>query len=400
MAASDSSRGRAPEFASVAEAAEALRAGRMIVVVDDADRENEGDLTLAAEKITPAAINFMAREGRGLICAALTEERARELRLAPMTAENTSNFGTAFCESVDARAGVTTGISAGDRARTIQVLADPAARPEDLARPGHVFPLRARPGGVLERAGQTEAAVDLARMAGLRPAGVICEILNPDGGMARLPDLIPFCRRHDLPLISVAEIIRHRLLHERTLRRVGERPLTTAAGAGRLIVYRGELDGEFHSAWVLGRPAAERPVLARVQTHCVPGLIFGGEGCDCRRAVEGSLRRIRAAGEGILIYLHQNTPGLAVGKDGEIQHARPAADARGEREKPERETSEQERPEHERMVQRQIGIGAQILADLGARKIRLLTNHPRRIAGLEGFGLTIVEQAPIEGEGA
>lgn len=372
-------------FVSVPEAAAELRAGRLIVVVDDADRENEGDLTIAAESITPEAINFMARHGRGLICVALTEERLAALRIPLMTADNTSNFGTAFCESVDARAGVSTGISAADRARTIHVLIDEASRPEDLARPGHVFPLRARPGGVLERAGQTEAAVDLARLAGLRPAGVICEIMNEDGTMARVPDLARFCREHGLHMITVAAIIRHRLLHERYVHRVGESQLQTAFGPGRLLAYRNELDREYHSAWVFGQPAPDRPLLVRVQTHCVPGLVFASRDCDCHATLHGAMRLIQAAGEGVVLYLHQNTPGFVLtpgAPEGSaaIRHGRP--DLALER-------------DHERVVQRQTGIGAQILSDLGVHQIRLLTNHPRRVAGLEGYGLRIVEQVPI-----
>ncbi len=366
-------------LASVPEALAELRAGHMVVVVDDADRENEGDLTLAAESISPEAINFMARNGRGLICVALTEERLAALRIPLMTADNTSTFGTAFCESVDARDGVSTGISAADRARTIRVLVEEATRPEDLARPGHVFPLRARRGGVLERAGQTEAAVDLARLAGLRPAGVICEIMNEDGSMARVPDLARFCRQHGLRMITVAEIIRHRLLHERYVHRVGEAPLETEFGAGRLVAYRNALDGEYHSAWILGAPAPERPVMVRVQTHCLPGAVFASTRCDCHRNLQGSLRQIRAAGEGIVLYLHQNAPGYLL-EGGVVRHGRPEAAIERD---------------HERLVQRQTGIGAQMLADLGVRQIRLLTNHPRRVAGLDGYGLTILDQVPI-----
>ena len=369
----------APALASVAEAAAELRAGRMVVVVDDADRENEGDLTLAAEAITPEAINFMARFGRGLICVALTEERLEALRIPLMTADNTSNFGTAFCESVDARVGVTTGISAADRAQTIRVLVDEASRPEDLARPGHIFPLRARRGGVLERAGQTEAAVDLARLAGLHPAGVICEIMNEDGSMARVPDLARFCLQYGLRMITVAEIVRHRLLNERYVHRVGETRLETPYGASRLIAYHDALAGEFHSAWILGQLDPERPALVRVQTHCLPGLVFASRECECQRNLAGALRQIHAEGVGVVLYLHQNSPGFQL-EGGAILHGRPGLALERQ---------------HERIVQRQIGIGAQMLADLEVRQIRLLTNHPRRIAGLEGYSLSIVAQVPI-----
>src|SRR5438105_672985 len=286
----------APEatFTDVPTALNEIRAGRMIVVVDDEDRENEGDLTLAAEKVTPEAINFMAREGRGLICLALTEERLEHLRIGAMTAENTSNYGTAFCESIDAREGTTTGISAYDRARTIQVAIDPATRPGDLARPGHVFPLRARKGGVLVRAGQTEASVDLARMAGLVPAGIICEIMNEDGTMARVPHLVEFCRRHKLKMITVAEVIRYRMQHERYIHRVGEALLPTRYGDFRLIAYESENDGESHLALVYGDldEPPDEPVLVRMHARCVVGDVFGATWCQCNAVLDRSLQRI------------------------------------------------------------------------------------------------------------
>ncbi|MGH9481490.1 MAG: 3,4-dihydroxy-2-butanone-4-phosphate synthase [Terriglobales bacterium] len=370
----------AAAFASVAEALAEIRAGRMVVVADDADRENEGDLTLAAEHATPEAVNFMARHGRGLICAALTEERLAELRIPLMTADNTSNFGTAFCESVDARVGVTTGISAADRARTLQALMDPATRPQDLARPGHIFPLRARRGGVLTRAGQTEAAVDLARLAGLRPAGVICEIMNEDGSMARVPELDRFCRLHRLRMITVAELIRYRLQHERYLHRAAEAPHATAYGPCRLLAYRSELDAELHSALIFGDLAPAQPVLVRVQTHCLPAA-WGSTECACAANLRAALRHIQAAGAGVLVYLHQNSVGFEVGDTpaGGIHHLHAAA----------------EPGELQRHVQRQIGVGAQILTDLGVREIRLLTDHPRRLAGLDGYGLTVIEHVPL-----
>lgn len=356
----------APPFAAVPAAIEDLRAGRMVVVVDDPERENEGDLTVAAEKITPEIVNFMARHGRGLICVALTEERLRELRIRPMSAENTSAFGTAFCESVDARVGITTGISAADRARTVAALVEAATRPEDLARPGHVFPLAARPGGVLARAGQTEAAVDLARLAGLAPAGVICEIMNEDGTMARVPELQQFCAAHALKMISVADLIRHRLQHERFIERVRELDTETRIGRCRLVGYRDTLEGEYHSALVRGRIAGDGPVLVRVQTYCLPATL-GATSCVCAANVAAALDRMGEAGHGVLVYLHHD------GRVPSLVHTAVA----------------------EQEVRRQTGIGAQILADLGVRQIRLLTDHPRRFAGLDGYGLEVVEHVPL-----
>jgi len=375
-----------PPFTGVTSALEEIRAGRMIVVVDDEDRENEGDLTLAAEKVTPEAINFMAKFGRGLICLAMTEERLEHLRIGPMTAENTSSYGTAFCEAIDARKGVSTGISAFDRARTIQVAIDPAARPSDLARPGHVFPLRARKGGVLVRAGQTEAAVDLARLAGLIPAGIICEIMREDGTMARVPDLIDFCRAHNLQMLTVAALIRYRMAHERYVHRVGEALVGTRHGEFRLIAYESEVEGgESHIALVRGDiENASEPVLVRMHSHCVMGDVFGSTQCDCHATIEGSMRAIAAAGRGAIIYLHQSSKGFSVDKLGN----RTLLTFHRDRALP-------NLPESERKTQREIGIGAQILSDLNLRRIRLLTNHPRRVAALEGFDLEIVEQVSV-----
>ncbi|HZQ67602.1 MAG TPA: 3,4-dihydroxy-2-butanone-4-phosphate synthase [Terriglobales bacterium] len=375
-------------FTDVPTAIEEIRAGRMVVVVDDEDRENEGDLTLAAEKVTPETINFMAKYGRGLVCLAMTEERLDHLRIGPMTVENTSNYGTAFCEAIDARDGVTTGISAYDRARTIQVAIDPATRPSDLARPGHIFPLRARKGGVLVRAGQTEASVDLARLAGLVPAGVICEIMRDDGTMARVPDLIPFCEQHGLKMLTVAELIRYRMQHERYVHRVGEAMINTAYGEFRLIAYESEVQGgESHMALVRGDISGNEPVLVRMHAHCVMGDVFGSTACDCRATIEGSLKAIADAGRGALIYLHQTSKGFSAERIGDRTvlafH---------------RERTLASLPESERKTQREIGIGAQILSDLELRRIRLLTNHPRRVAALEGFGIEIIDQVPIHTE--
>ncbi len=375
-------------FAPIPEAIEEICAGRIVVVVDDEDRENEGDLTIAAEKVTPEIVNFMATHGRGLICLALTAERCDYLRLPPISPQNTSNFGTAFCESIDAREGVTTGISAADRTRTILTAIDPAARPGDLARPGHVFPLRAREGGVLVRAGQTEASVDLARLAGLVPAGVICEIMNPDGTMARVPQLDEFCARHGLRMISVAELIRYRLKHERYIHRRAEGCIETEFGEFRTVAYSSEINPEMHLALIRGEPAGHENVLVRMHSHCVYGDVFGSKFCDCQELVRESLRQIADEGLGVLVYLHQTGPGFRVEKDAEgvnrmVSHGREFMHYTG--------------AAGQRQFQHESGIGAQILSDLGLHAIRLLTNHPRKIVALEGFGIEIVEQVPVRG---
>ncbi len=369
-------------FSDVPTAIEEIRAGRMIVVVDDEDRENEGDLTMAAEKVTPEAINFMAKYGRGLICLPMTAERLDYLRIGPMTRENTSPYGTAFYESVEAREGVTTGISAHDRARTIQVAMDPSSRASDLVRPGHVFPLCARKGGVLVRAGQTEASVDLARMAGLIPAGIICEIMNEDGSMARVPDLVEFCKQHGLKMVTVAELIRYRMENERYVSRAGEAILPTRHGEFRMIAFESELDGESHVALVKGDvERATAPVLVRMHSHCLAGDVFGGSLCDCQLVLDRSLEMIAREGTGALIYLHQTSKGFSVSEEKRLIFHR--------------EVRETPTAAHQRKTQREIGVGAQILSDLNLRSIRLLTNHPKRVAALEGFGITIVEQVPI-----
>jgi len=368
-------------------ALEEFRAGRMIIVVDDEDRENEGDLTLAAEAVTPEAINFMARYGRGLICLAMTPERLDHLRIAPMTDENTSMFGTAFTQSIDATAkyGVTTGISAHDRSATIKVAIDPGTRPSDLARPGHIFPLRARKGGVLVRAGQTEAAVDLARLAGMVPSGIICEIMNEDGTMARVPDLLKFCKEHKLKMLTVAELIRYRMHHERYVHRVGEALLPTRQGEFRMVAYQSEIDGESHVALVKGDiENATGPVTVRMHSHCLVGDVFGATWCDCSANVRQSLEHIAEEGIGALIYLHQRSQGFTVEKISDRDVLTFHRDQR-----------EPATPDSQRKTQREVGIGAQILLDLGLKRIRVLTNHPRKVAALEGFGIEIVEQLPI-----
>ena len=373
-------------FVSVPEAVEEIRAGRILVVVDDEDRENEGDLTIAAEKVTPEIINFMATHGRGLICLTLTPERCDYLRLPLMSATNTSNFGTAFCESIDARDGVTTGISAADRTRTILQSLDPDCRPADLARPGHIFPLRAREGGVLVRAGQTEASVDLARMAGLTPAGVICEIMNEDGTMARVPQLREYCVRHGLKMVSVAELIRYRMKHEKFIRRAAEGCIDTEFGQFRTVAYTSDLNPEFHMALVRGDVAGREQVLVRMHSRCLYGDVFGSTSCECSRLVRDSLRTIAEEGTGVLVYLHETGPGFRIERDGQseprlLSHGREFLHYQGEA--------------GQRQLQHEHGIGAQILGDLGLHTIRLLTNHPRKIVALEGFGIEIVDQLPI-----
>ncbi|HEY6446813.1 MAG TPA: 3,4-dihydroxy-2-butanone-4-phosphate synthase [Acidobacteriaceae bacterium] len=371
-------------------AIEEIKAGRMIVVVDDEDRENEGDLTLAAEHVSPEAINFMAKHGRGLVCMTLTEERADYLRLGPMTQENSSRFGTAFTETIEAREGVTTGISAYDRAHTIRVAIDPRSTAQDLARPGHVFPLRARKGGVLVRAGQTEASVDLARLAGLIPAGVICEVMKDDGTMARVPDLIAFCGNHGLKMLTVAELIRYRLQHERYIVRVAESAMPTEWGAFRMIAYASEVHGgESHVALVRGDVTGAEPVLVRVHSHCLAGDVFGTTLCDCQRTMRESLRMIAEAGRGALIYLHNASRGFEVDRTVEpnriVFH---------------REARERERHEDRRQrTLREVGLGGQILADLGIHRIRLLSNTPTHVPALQGFAVEIVEQVAIPGAG-
>ena len=365
-------------FVTVPEALEEFSRGRMIIVVDDEDRENEGDLTLAAEFVTPEAINFMAKHGRGLICLTLTEERANQLHLSPMTQANTSRFGTAFTESIEAREGVTTGISAHDRAHTIRVAIDTRSTAHDLARPGHVFPLRARKGGVLVRAGQTEASVDLARMAGLTPAGVICEIMKDDGTMARVSDLIEFCSQHGLKMLTVAELIRHRLQTERFIRRVSEEVLPTQFADFRMVSFESEIDGgEMHTALVLGDITSSKPALVRVHSQCLHGDVFGSTLCNCRSIVDESLRMIALEGRGALVYLRKFARGC--------HDATTTASMR----------SHEEVGESSERTLRQVGLGSQILSDLGVRNIRLLTNTPTHIPALHGFGLDIVDCVPL-----
>src|SRR5437868_1114334 len=373
-------------FATIEEAIEDIRRGRMVVVVDDENRENEGDLTIAAQFVTPEAINFMSKEGRGLICLALTPERCDELGLDLMAAKNESAFETAFTVSIEARDGVTTGISAPDRARTIQVAIDPETAPRDLVQPGHVFPLKARAGGVLERVGQTEAAVDLTRLAGLTPAGVICEIMNDDGTMARVGDLIDYCERHGLKMVTVADLVAYRRRHDNLIERVVSTTLPTAFGDFVAVGYRSLVDNKHHVALVKGEVAGEPDVLVRVHSECLTGDVFHSLRCDCGEQLEHALQRIEREGRGVVLYMAQEGRGIGL-----LNKLRAY------------ELQEQGRDTVEANIElgfpadaRDYGIGSQILADLGLSTIRLLTNNPRKIAGIEGFGLEVVDQEPIE----
>jgi 3,4-dihydroxy 2-butanone 4-phosphate synthase/GTP cyclohydrolase II len=372
-------------FATVEEAIEEIRAGRMVVVVDAADRENEGDLTIAAQFATPEAINFMAREGRGLICLCLTEERVDELGLRMMTDRNETPFGTAFTVSIEAREGVTTGISAQDRAHTIQVAIDSSKGADDIVQPGHVFPLRARRGGVLERTGQTEAAVDLARLAGLNPAGVICEVMKDDGTMARVPDLVPYCRRHGMKLVTVADLIEYRRRTEKLVERETTVRMPTEHGEFRLVAFRETLTGKHHVALVKGDVAGKENVLVRVHSECLTGDVFHSLRCDCGEQLELALARIEAEGCGVVLYMAQEGRGIGLLnklRAYELQErGLDTVEANLELGFPE--------------DAREYGIGNQILADLGLTTIRILTNNPRKLSGIEGFGLRVVEQVPI-----
>lgn len=372
-------------FSTIEEAIADFRDGKMLVVVDDEDRENEGDLTIAAEKTTPEIINFMAVHGRGLICLAMSSEKCDELNLPLMSPNNTSRFGTAFTESVDAAVGITTGISAADRALTIQVAMRPGSKPSDLARPGHMFPLRANIGGVLMRAGQTEAAVDLARLAGLGPGGVICEIMNEDGSMARVPELQEFALRHGIKMISVAQLIAYRLRHERFLSRKGEGTIRTRHGEFRLITYCSAIQPLIHSALILGDISTAQNVLVRMHAHCAYGNLFGSIDHDGAELVDRSLAAIAREGVGVLVYLHQNSDGVRYipQQDGTTQIL---PRTRG----PQVISTTDGTP-----VMHEAGIGSQILADLGLHRIRLLTNNPRKVLGLQGYGIEIIEQVPI-----
>jgi 3,4-dihydroxy 2-butanone 4-phosphate synthase/GTP cyclohydrolase II len=375
-------------FATVEEAIEDIRQGKFVVVVDAADRENEGDLTIAAQFATPEAVNFMTKEARGLICLCLSEDRCDELGLRQMTERNETPYGTAFTVSVEAREGVTTGISAPDRSRTIQVAVDPDAKPEDLVQPGHIFPLRARDGGVLSRAGQTEAAVDLARLAGLIPAGVVCEIMNEDGTMARVPDLIPYCERHGLKLVTVADLIEYRRRHERMVEQVTTVSMPTAYGDFTAIAFREKLTGKHHVALVKGDVDGEENVLVRVHSECLTGDVFHSLRCDCGEQLEQALRRIASEEQGVLLYMAQEGRGIGL-----LNKLRAY-----ELQENGMDTVEANLELGFQPDMRDYGIGNQILAELGLTTIRILTNNPKKITGIEGFGLSVVEQVPIETE--
>jgi 3,4-dihydroxy 2-butanone 4-phosphate synthase/GTP cyclohydrolase II len=376
----------ASPFATIEDAIEDIRAGKFVVVVDAPDRENEGDLTIAAEYITPAAINFMATHARGLICLCLTEERCDELGLRPMTYNNQTPFETAFTVAIEAREGVTTGISAADRAHTIQVAIDPSKGPDDLVQPGHIFPLRARPGGVLQRTGQTEASVDLARLAGLNPAGVVCEIANEDGSMARVPDLVPYCEQHGLKMITVSDLIEYRRRHEKLVERMTSVRLPSAYGEFTAVAFLETLTGKHHVALVKGEVEGRENVLVRVHSECLTGDVFHSLRCDCGEQLEQALARIGDEERGVLLYMAQEGRGIGLLnklKAYELQeNGLDTVEANLELGFP--------------ADGREYGIGSQILHDLGLTTIRILTNNPKKITGIEAFGLKVVEQVPIE----
>jgi 3,4-dihydroxy 2-butanone 4-phosphate synthase/GTP cyclohydrolase II len=373
-------------FASIEEAVEAFRDGRMIIVVDDEDRENEGDLTVVAEKVTPEIINFMAKHGRGQICLSMTGARLDELELPLAVNDNTTQFGTAFCVPIDAKYDVTTGISAADRAATILTAVDPKTKPSDLVRPGHVSPLRARDGGVLVRAGQTEAAVDLARIAGLQPAGVICEIMNEDGTMSRVPELARFAKRHRLPMITIADLIKYRMRTEALVRRVATAALPTDHGEFRVSAFESGLDKETHVALVKGDIGDGENVMVRVHSRCLTGDVFHSSRCDCGAQLDAAMTRIEHEGRGVLLYLNQE--GRGIGMANKIRAY--------ELQEQGLDTVEANERLGFKADQRDYGIGVQILKDLGVRTMRLLSNNPRKLVGLEGYGLSVVEWLPLE----
>ena len=386
LAIAKGARARSSHFASIEQAVDAIRAGKMIIVVDDEDRENEGDLTIAAEKITPEAVNFMARHGRGLICLPMTPERLDALDVPLMVSQNSSRFDTAFCVSIEAKATTSTGISAGDRAATVLAAIDPATRPSDLARPGHTFPLRARSGGVLVRAGQTEAAVDLARIAGLYPAGVICEVMNEDGTMARVPELRRFAKRHGLLIITIADLIKYRILTESLVKRVASAKLPTDYGMFHVHTFENLVDNQTHIALVCGDIKDGKDVLVRVHSECLTGDVFHSARCDCGAQLETAMRRIGSEGRGVLLYLRQE--GRGIGLANKIR----AYELQDEG----FDTVEANERLGFKADQRDYGMGVQILREIGVRSMRLLSNNPRKLVAIEGYGLSVSQWLPLE----